>query len=107
MGLSTVKMAIGNELVLADDPTEEEEEPEEVAEEEEEEEDEEELVDPQDTAKETCGSKSECSGYKSKYEACNDRLSGGDSEETCEEELFDFLRCVDHCVSKALFNQLK
>merc|ERR1711963_965969 len=104
MGLKTVKMALGDELVVAGDPSEEEEEAE--AEEEEEEAEEEEMVDPQDTKKESCAA--ECSSYKAKLDACNDRVSGAEgSEETCEEELFDFLHCVDSCVSKGLFNQLK
>merc|ERR1712240_380524 len=100
MGLyCTIKMALGDEVVIAGDPPEEEEAEEEEAEEEE-------MVDPQDTKKESCAA--ECGAYKAKLDACNDRVSGLEgSEETCEEELFDFLHCVDTCVSKGLFNQLK
>lgn len=37
-----------------------------------------------------------------KLSTCNDRVSSRSStEETCTEELFDYLHCVDHCVSKS------
>merc|ERR1712154_635850 len=101
--MGTVKMAIGDELVLANDP---EEEPEEEAEEEEEEE-EEELVDPQDTLKESCAARPDCQKYKVTLDACNERVGGADTEETCEEELVDFLHCVDNCMHKSLFSKLK
>ncbi|KAK7099758.1 cytochrome b-c1 complex subunit 6, mitochondrial-like [Littorina saxatilis] len=86
-------MALGDEVVLAGDPNEDGEE--------------EEMVDPQDTSKETCSESSECQKYKAKLDECNERVGRGNTEETCEEELFDFVHCVDSCVSKGLFNNLK
>lgn len=53
-----------------------------------------------DSVRETCGSSKPCSGYKEKLERCNDRVNGkSQTEETCVEELFDFLHCADSCVS--------
>ncbi|KAL8621667.1 hypothetical protein ACOMHN_024638 [Nucella lapillus] len=87
-------MAIGDEVVLESDPKEEEEE--------------EELVDPQETLKESCSGSAECEKYKTLFDACAERVSGNSkSDETCEEELFDFVHCVDHCVGKSLFTKLK
>ncbi|XP_076440371.1 cytochrome b-c1 complex subunit 6, mitochondrial-like isoform X1 [Babylonia areolata] len=72
------------------------------------EEEEEDLVDPQDTMKETCAGSTECKMYKARLDACNERVSSSEgTEETCEEELFDFVHCVDRCVGKSLFTQLK
>ncbi|NEU33325.1 hypothetical protein GN156_21795, partial [bacterium LRH843] len=34
-------------------------------------------------------------------------LSKKQTSEQCVEELYDFLHCVDHCVSKTLFSHLK
>ncbi|XP_076463234.1 cytochrome b-c1 complex subunit 6, mitochondrial-like [Babylonia areolata] len=88
-------MALGDKVVAASDPNEEEEE-------------EEELVDPQDVKKEGCAESSECQSSKARLDDCNSRVSGSsNTEETCEEELFDFLHCVDSCVSKSLFQKLK
>ncbi|KAJ8039911.1 Cytochrome b-c1 complex subunit 6, mitochondrial [Holothuria leucospilota] len=67
-------------------------------EEEEEDEDEEDLVDPRDEVVEKC--EEHCTAVKAELEACTDRVnSRPGTEETCEQELFDFLHCVDHCVS--------
>ncbi|XP_046331551.1 cytochrome b-c1 complex subunit 6, mitochondrial-like [Haliotis rufescens] len=85
-------MALGDEVVLSSDPPEEEEE--------------EDLVDPQDTMKESCGSS--CEKYKAEWDACTERVSGrSETAETCTQELFDFVHCVDSCVSKDLFAKLK
>ncbi|CAL4081633.1 unnamed protein product [Meganyctiphanes norvegica] len=99
-------MAIDELRNRADDPEEEEEE----APEEEEEEDEEELVDPMDGIKEACGTSNACAPGAEKLSACNDRVSGrSKTEETCDEELIDYLHCVDHCLaqSNSLFSKLK
>ncbi|KAF6209259.1 hypothetical protein GE061_015025 [Apolygus lucorum] len=70
------------------------------------EEEEEELVDPQDTLKQACEPK--CANWKSKLEGCNERVnSRSNTTESCLEELFDFLHCVDGCVVKDLFTKLK
>ncbi|KAL0267028.1 UNVERIFIED_CONTAM: hypothetical protein PYX00_009407 [Menopon gallinae] len=67
----------------------------------------EELVDPQTVLKEQCGQE-HCAAFQEKYDACNQRVnSKKNTSETCAEELFDFLECVDHCVAKSLFSKLK
>ncbi|RXG56912.1 cytochrome b-c1 complex subunit 6, mitochondrial, partial [Armadillidium vulgare] len=69
-------------------------------EEEQEEEDEEELVDPHDVLKESCGKTKSCSAFASKLQECNDRVnSKTKTEETCSDEIIDYLHCVDHCKS--------
>merc|ERR1719347_2060743 len=102
-------MAIDDLRNREDDPEEEEEEaPEE--EEEEEEEDEEELVDPMEAIKENCGTSNACAASSEKYTTCNDRVnSRSKTEETCDEELIDYLHCVDHCLAEqhSLFSKLK
>nr|BAN20397.1 unkown protein [Riptortus pedestris] len=66
----------------------------------------EELVDPQVVLKEQCGDK--CTNYKAKLDECYERVSSrSQTTETCAEELFDFIHCVDHCVAKDLFSKLK
>ncbi|XP_005110018.1 cytochrome b-c1 complex subunit 6, mitochondrial [Aplysia californica] len=74
----------------------------------EEEEEEEELIDPQDTLKESCSEKRECVTLKEKLDECNARVEGrSKTSETCTEEIIDFMHCVDHCVAKSLFTKLK
>jgi hypothetical protein len=43
-----------------------------------------------------------CKAFKEKFDACNERSTKSGNNENCEEELFDFLKCVDPCVS--IFN---
>ena len=53
-----------------------------------------------DDLKEACGESSACKPLQSKLNECNDRVnSRTKTEETCSEELFDYLHCVDQCVS--------
>lgn len=48
--------------------------------------------------KESCGSS--CEKYKAEWDACTERVSGrSETAETCTQELFDFVHCVDSCVS--------
>ena len=77
--------------------------------EEEEEEDEEDLVDPAVEIKETCANSDACSKYKSRLDECNERVSskGGETEETCMEEIMDFYHCMDHCAANKIFAKLK
>ncbi|XP_046740319.1 cytochrome b-c1 complex subunit 6, mitochondrial [Diprion similis] len=68
----------------------------------------EELVDPQKQLKEECGTLPKCVSLQEKLTTCNDRVnSRTKTQETCTEELFDYLHCVDHCVAKTLFSKLK
>lgn len=49
-----------------------------------------------------------CAAFGEKLQECNDRVnSRSQTLETCTEELFDFLHCVDHCAAKDIFKQLK
>ncbi|EDV29226.1 Cytochrome b-c1 complex subunit 6, mitochondrial [Trichoplax sp. H2] len=78
------------------------------AEEEEEEEEEEGPIDPKPILFEECGESPKCAPLKSVYETCNDRVnSRSNTEETCTQELFDFMHCADKCVAKTLFSRLK
>lgn len=44
----------------------------------------------------------------SRYQECNQRVnSRSKTLETCQEELFDYLHALDHCVTKTLFSRLK
>lgn len=71
------------------------------------EEEEEELVDPQETLRESCKEK-HCQNYASRLQDCNDRVnSKTKTAETCFEEVVDLFHCVDHCASKTLFSKLK
>jgi len=79
-------------------------------EEEEEEEEEEDLVDPRETLKEKCSRSQECKALSSELNKCNKRVEAGDlvfEGETCTEELFNFMHCVDHCVAPAIMKVLK
>lgn len=68
---------------------------------------EENLVDPQTTLRSKCD-ESKCQATRLRYEQCNERVSQKtETTETCAEELVDFFSCVDHCVAKTLFNELK
>ncbi|XP_066603565.1 cytochrome b-c1 complex subunit 6, mitochondrial-like [Prorops nasuta] len=67
-----------------------------------------ELVDPQKTLRETCSKTEDCRVAKKKLDDCNDRVnSRKKTEETCAEEFYDFIHCIDHCASKHLFKYLK
>jgi len=69
---------------------------------------EEELVDPMDVLREECSAKPDCAKYQERLQECNTRVtSRKKTEETCMEELIDFMHCVDHCVSHSLFSKLK
>lgn len=71
------------------------------------EEDEEELEDPLDKVREACGEHAECTKLKDELELCNQRVSSrSNTEETCVQELFDFLECQDKCVSRLSYNLL-
>lgn len=70
---------------------------------------EEEMVCPQEKLRETCRAKDHhVVELLQKYSECNDRVnSKTKTSETCEEELFDYIHALDHCVAKTLFNKLK
>ena len=67
-----------------------------------------ELVDPQEKLKKICGEKPMCQNYNKELQICEERVnSKKHTEENCTQELFDFLHCIDKCVSQELFNYLK
>eukprot|EP00039_Didymoeca_costata_P021793 m.3017 g.3017 ORF g.3017 m.3017 type:complete len:96 (-) comp2643_c0_seq2:2412-2699(-) len=73
-----------------------------------EDEDEEDVVDPREAIKENCEASSGCAALATKLEECNARVnSKSNTEETCLEELQDFVVCVDHCIAHDLFKHLK
>ena len=81
------KCDVKSQACVCDSPTQEEEE---------------EPVDHQEVLREKCGELAKCSNLKEKLDTCNERVSGKSSTtEDCSEELFDFMHCVDHCVSIA------
>lgn len=56
--------------------------------------------DPHETLREQCGATHHCQALSEKLEQCNDRVnSKKKTTETCIEELYDYIHCVDHCVS--------
>lgn len=73
------------------------------------EEEEEEMVCPQEKLREDCRTKDHhVAELLEKYNACNERVSAKTkTNETCEEELFDYIHALDHCVSKTLWKKLK
>ena len=87
------------------DPEDEGEEAEEPAgdggdDDDDEEEDEEELEDPREKILEGCNESPKCAKAKLELDTCNQRVgSKSSTEETCVQELFDFMECADHCVS--------
>lgn len=71
-------------------------------------EEEDELIDPHDTLKEEYIKSAHCKSFLAKMEECNARVnSKNQTTETCAEELFDLLHCIDHCVASKLFTKLK
>ena len=50
--------------------------------------------------REKCSELAKCSSLKEKLDSCSERVSGkSNTTEDCTEELFDFVHCIDHCVS--------
>lgn len=58
------------------------------------------MEDPGDKVREACAESKECLKVKQELETCNQRVnSRSKTEETCVQELIDFLECRDKCVS--------
>lgn len=63
-------------------------------------------VDPKPEIEAECGDH-HCASLKSLLDQCTKRVHANPaSGETCTQELFDFLHCVDHCVKKNTFLSL-
>jgi hypothetical protein len=57
--------------------------------------------------KELCGEDHACETFKHRLQECTDRVNSKPwTKETCNEELLDFLHCVDECVSELRMNIL-
>lgn len=70
--------------------------------------DEEEIVCPQETLRAKCQEVPSVESLFSRYQECNDRVGAKtQTNETCEEELFDYISELDKCVSKTLWSKLK
>ncbi|XP_043554923.1 cytochrome b-c1 complex subunit 6, mitochondrial [Chiloscyllium plagiosum] len=89
-----VAMGLEDEVVLAGGPEDEEEE--------------EEVVDPIIAIRERCEKIEKCVKLQEILDACTERVnSRTQTEETCTEELFDFLHARDHCVAADILSKLK
>lgn len=67
----------------------------------------EEIVDPLAVRREKCSQDAKCMKLKLRLDKCTNRVNKGSTEETCFEELIDFVNCVDHCAMHGLFSKLK
>jgi ubiquinol-cytochrome c reductase subunit 6 len=68
----------------------------------------EEIVDQRIAVNEECAQHHHCAQLKSKLDRCTERVEKfPQHHETCEQELTDFLHCLDECASKKLFDYLK
>ncbi|TMW45032.1 hypothetical protein DOY81_009888 [Sarcophaga bullata] len=84
-----------------------EEQPAEAAPPADEEKEEPELKDPKDELKEYCHKKRYMYELFHTLQDCNERVSSREkTSETCEQELFDYVYAIDHCVAKRLFQRL-
>lgn len=69
---------------------------------------EEEIVCPQETLRAKCQEEGKIEKLFNNYQECNDRVNAkSKTNETCEEELFDYVQALDKCVAKTLWSKLK
>ncbi|XP_038649969.1 cytochrome b-c1 complex subunit 6, mitochondrial [Scyliorhinus canicula] len=88
-------MGLEDELMLTGGPGEDEEE-------------EEDVVDPITNIRDQCEQIETCVKLREILDTCTERVSSrSQTEETCTEELFDFLHARDHCVAEKIFSKLK
>jgi len=58
------------------------------------------VQDPQIVLREKCRNDAHCQSLKAELQRCSDRVnSKKKTTETCAQEFYDFMHCVDHCVS--------
>ncbi|BGP54568.1 hypothetical protein JCM8202_004942 [Rhodotorula sphaerocarpa] len=75
-----------------------------------EEEEEEEVPDQGEEIREACGQTKACKSFLHHLEECGERLAEGKTMiqgETCVEELFHYMHCVDECAAPKIFAALK
>merc|ERR1712050_204008 len=71
-------------------------------------EEEDELVDPIDALRIACSQDAESRALLTVLNECTERVESREmTEETCQQEQFDFIGHRDHCVAHHLFNHLK
>merc|ERR1712176_1343292 len=71
-------------------------------------EEEDELVDPIDALRIACSQDAESRALMTVLNECTERVESREmTEETCQQEQFDFIGHRDHCVAHHLFNHLK
>merc|ERR1712055_308991 len=69
-------------------------------------EEEEEMIDPLETVRAACNAKPAGVAFAAELQKCTERVEADEeTEETCTQELFDFLLHRDHCV-KDKFSQI-
>merc|ERR1711912_36584 len=79
-----------------------------VADDDDDEDEEEELVDPMEALREQCSKDAHSLALLDELAKCTERVESRTmTEETCTQELFDFIGHRDHCVAHHLFNHLK
>ncbi|GAA5975527.1 hypothetical protein JCM10908_005190 [Rhodotorula pacifica] len=103
------KQELGDKIEKADGATQPKDE-EEAAPAEEEEEEEEEVPDQGEQIREACGQTKACKTFLHHLEECGERLAEGKTivqNETCVEELFHYMHCVDECAAPKIFAALK
>ncbi|BGP38825.1 Cytochrome b-c1 complex subunit 6, mitochondrial [Rhodotorula kratochvilovae] len=74
------------------------------------EDDEEEEVPDGDEIREACGNTKVCKEFKHHLDECGERLAAGKTiidNETCVEELFHYMHCVEDCAAPKIFAALK
>ena len=61
------------------------------------------LQDPHIIAKKECKSSGECDKFRALVDKCADRINNATefTDETCNEEMIDYVQCIDECVSVA------
>jgi len=69
----------------------------------------EEIIDPLLIRREKCREDPDCKKLKLRLDKCTKRVTkaGEKTEETCFEEIIDYVNCVDHCAMHGLFSKLK
>ncbi|GAA5840794.1 hypothetical protein JCM9279_001223 [Rhodotorula babjevae] len=75
-----------------------------------EDEEEEEVPDQGDEIREACGNTKVCKEFKHHFEECGERVAAGNTiidGETCVEELFHYMHCVEDCAAPKIFAALK
>lgn len=68
----------------------------------------EEIVDPLAVRREKCQQEPQCTKLKLRLDKCTARVNKAEkTEETCFEEVIDYVHCVDKCAITGLFSKLK